>query len=112
MNTTRRTFLKGAAAGAAGVALAGEVSAAFAAPTIYPNTTTAEDFENSAAIAEPITEFADQKTYDVVVVGAGTSGMPAALTALEEGVSVACLQKESVAISQGGSSSGDRKSVV
>ena len=54
----------------------------------------------------PITDFADEKTYDVVVVGAGTGGVPAALSALEEGATVACLQKESAPISQGGSSTG------
>lgn len=65
-----------------------------------------EDFEGSAAEIEPITDFSDEKTYDIVVVGAGTSGLPAVLTALEEGASVACLQKESVPVSQGNGSSG------
>ncbi len=68
--------------------------------------TDADDFKNSVVEIDPITDFADEKTYDIVVVGAGTSGVPAALTALEEGASVACLQKEDKAISQGGSSTG------
>jgi succinate dehydrogenase/fumarate reductase flavoprotein subunit len=55
---------------------------------------------------EPITSFADEQTYDVVVVGAGTAGLPAVLTALEEGASVACLQKESTPIAHGNGSSG------
>lgn len=67
---------------------------------------TLEDFESSAAELETIQDFSDEKTYDIVVVGAGTSGLPAVLTALEEGASVACLQKESVPVAQGNGSSG------
>ena len=65
-----------------------------------------EDFEKSAVELEAIQDFSDEKTYDIVVVGAGTSGLPAVLTALEEGASVACLQKESVPVAQGNGSSG------
>ncbi len=43
---------------------------------------------------------------DVVVVGAGASGVPAALSAFENGASVAVLQKENMAISQGNSGAG------
>jgi fumarate reductase flavoprotein subunit len=39
------------------------------------------------------------KTFDVVVIGAGASGVPAALSAFENGVTVAVLQKENIAIS-------------
>lgn len=57
---------------------------------------------------EPISESAISKTVtvDVVVVGAGASGVPAALSALENGASVAVLQKENIAISQGNSGAG------
>lgn len=55
---------------------------------------------------EPITEFAETKEYDVVVIGAGAAGLPAALTAYEEGASVALLQKENQAISQGSAGLG------
>ena len=104
---SRRSFVAVAAATAGAATLATAASEpAIAAPTVYPDTTTESDFADSAAIAEPITEFVDEKTYDIVVVGAGTAGMPAALTALEEGATVAVLQKETTAISQGGSSSG------
>jgi len=46
------------------------------------------------------------ETYDVVVVGAGASGIPAALSALENGATVAVLQKENIAVSQGNSGAG------
>lgn len=46
------------------------------------------------------------ETFDVVVVGAGASGVPAALSAFENGVTVAVLQKENIAISQGNSGAG------
>ncbi|MBQ3301659.1 MAG: FAD-binding protein, partial [Eggerthellaceae bacterium] len=54
----------------------------------YPNYSMASDFAESVAELEPITEFAGEKTYDIVVVGAGTAGVPAVLTALEEGATV------------------------
>ena len=120
-NMDRRGFIKGSLVlGAAGTvaALGTSLAGCAAAPNgaeqhaggnggfSYPAGTTASDFEQSSAIAVPITEFADEKTYDIVVVGAGTSGLPAVLTALEEGATVACLQKESTPISQGNGSSG------
>lgn len=46
------------------------------------------------------------KTFDVVVVGAGASGVTAALSAAENGASVAVLQKESIVVSQGNSGTG------
>lgn len=46
------------------------------------------------------------ETFDVVVVGAGASGVPAALSAFESGVTVGVLQKENIAISQGNSGAG------
>ena len=110
---TRRTFLKTAAAtGAASVAAAGLAGASAAvadeaaADVEYPAGLIEADFADSPVELAPITDFADEKTYDVVVVGAGTGGVPAALSALEEGATVACLQKASAPISQGGSSTG------
>ena len=110
---TRRTFLKTAAAtGAASVAAAGLAGASAAvadeavAAVEYPAGLIEADFADSPVELAPITDFAAEKTYDVVVVGAGTGGVPAALSALEEGATVACLQKESAPISQGGSSTG------
>ena len=66
---------------------------------------TADDVNASAVILEPITEFAKEVTVDVVVCGAGAAGVPAAVRAAELGASVAVLQKEAVAVSQGNCSS-------
>lgn len=111
----RRDFLKAATVGTVGIAGGGMLAAcsggqpdatASSSSDGYPKGLCEDDFKNSSVVVEPITDFSDEHTYDVVVVGAGTSGLPAALTALEEGASVALLQKESTAISQGALSSG------
>lgn len=54
---------------------------------------------------EPISGVEETKEYDVVVIGAGAAGVPAALAAAEEGASVALIQKEATAISQGNTGS-------
>lgn len=57
---------------------------------------------------EPIakSDIVETKHYDIVVIGAGASGVPAALSACEAGAKVALVQKENQAISQGNSGSG------
>ena len=50
---------------------------------------------------EPITDVADVRDYDVVVIGAGAAGVPAAISAMQAGAKVALLQKEANATSQG-----------
>ena len=69
-----------------------------------------EDINNSAVILEPITEFAAEYDVDVVVCGAGASGVIAAVRAAQLGANVAVLQKEAIAISQGNCSSAIIKS--
>ena len=104
---SRRTFLQGAGATAAVAATAGFAGTAVAEEEVaYPFRMTAEDYAESAVEVAPITSFADEKTYDIVVVGAGTSGVPAVLTALEEGCTVACLEKQAFAVSQGNGCTG------
>ena len=71
---------------------------------------TAEDINASAVILEPITEFAEEVDVDVVVCGAGASGVIAAVKAAEMGAKVAMLQKEPIAVSQGNCSSAIIKS--
>lgn len=46
------------------------------------------------------------RTFDVVVIGAGAAGVPAALSAAEAGAKVAVLQKEDRVVSQGNSGTG------
>lgn len=115
MDLNRRQFLKGTAAVGSVAALGGLLSgcqpskeAERTAPSTssYPAGTTSEDFEASVVELDPITAFADEKHYDIVVIGAGTAGVPAVCTALEEGATVACLQKESIVIAHGNGSSG------
>lgn len=55
---------------------------------------------------EAITDIAETKDYDVVIVGAGAAGIPAACAAIEAGVSVALIQKENKALSQGNTATG------
>lgn len=110
-NQTRRTFV------AAGAALtAGTVAACVAAPAAksayaaegqvpapesLPDGIIEADFEVSAVEREPITDFAAEETYDIVVVSAGTSGVTSVATAIDEGATVCCLQKEDHVYSQG-----------
>lgn len=114
MKLNRRDFVKGGMLGLAAAATLGvtgcapkdDEGLAQTGAVEYPGILTEEDFTNSSVEIEPITSFAEEHEYDIVVVGAGTSGLPAILTALEEGATVACLQKESVPIAQGSSSTG------
>lgn len=54
----------------------------------------------------PSSEIKSVKEFDVVVVGAGAAGVPAALSAAEAGAKVGVLQKESIVVSQGNSGTG------
>ena len=105
--------LKGGAGLAAGAALLGAPPAAprrlrqpndalaSTAAGELPADLKESDFEFSIVEREPITEFAAEETYDIVVVGAGCAGVPAVLTAVEEGAKVACLQKEATVSANG-----------
>ncbi|GGF72864.1 FAD-dependent oxidoreductase [Alteromonas lipolytica] len=54
----------------------------------------------------PITDITETKEFDIVVIGAGTPGVPCALAAREEGATVAILQKEDDASACGNVGSG------
>lgn len=103
---TRRDLFKFggiAAAGVAGASMLGGCSSQQATPVA----TTGEAATGDASLPaffqkpEPITDIAETKDYDVVVIGAGAAGVPAAISAFQEGARVALLQKEATAISQG-----------
>lgn len=116
MSLSRRQFLAGAATIGGTAAIGGLLSGcqpqqqsdqnSADGNSQYPDGTTAEDFQNSVVELAPISDFAEEKTFDIVVIGAGTAGVPAVCTALEEGATVACLQKETVVIAHGNGSSG------
>ena len=106
----RRDFLKSAAVtgalAAGGAMLAGcsgsaSPSKSAAADAVYPEGLIADDFAESPVEVKKVEKFDETKDFELVIVGAGTGGLPAALTAIEEGAkSVAVLQKESEAVSQ------------
>lgn len=74
-----------------------------------PAELTKEEVEGSACELGAVTPD-EIKDYDVVVVGAGAAGVPAAGFAAEAGVSVALLQKEASVVSQGNCASAIIKS--
>lgn len=113
---SRRSFVKGfGAVGAVALAAGGlagcsnqpsSLSATGSTPqdssaVEYPGLIDQKDFALSVVEVDPIEEFVEEATYDIVVVGAGVAGVPAVLTALDEGASVACLQKEPEASANG-----------
>lgn len=111
-NMDRRAFLKGGMAAAAGAAMMTTIGCAPASPNNEKELATTgtkslppdlkeTDFDFSAVEREPITEFVAEETYDIVVVGAGCAGVPAVLTAVEEGAKVVCLQKEATVSANG-----------
>lgn len=104
---TRRDVLKlGGAATTAAIATgtlaktarADEVAAAASG---LPGGILPAELAETPVVVEPITSFTQELDYDVVVVGCGTTGMPAALAAMDQGATVAILQKEEVALAQG-----------
>ena len=79
------------------------------AETVVPEGLTTEEVESSVCELGDITPD-ETKDFDVVVVGAGAAGVPAAGWAAELGGHVALLQKQSVVVSQGNCGSAIIKS--
>lgn len=117
---SRRDFLKGAAIGSAGIGIMGLTGCKPTVATegtpvpdgeVTPSTSasgpfTINEYKDSAVILDPLTDFVGEVTADIVVVGAGAAGVPAAITAAEEGSSVVVLQKHDTPVSQGNCGSG------
>lgn len=100
MELSRRNFLKGALATGAVAASAGALvgcspsESGSSSGAVEPQSVGPQEAVWSWEIPEdPITEFSDEKTYDVVVVGCGLSGMCAAVSAAERGAKVAVIEK-------------------
>ena len=113
---SRRRFLSCAAMGAAGVGimgLAGFTGTNAEAAVAETFTEYAKSTDGGATLhfmpkPEPVADkdIASVETFDVIVVGAGASGVPAALSAAENGAKVAVIQKHPTIVSQGNTGSG------
>ena len=109
---TRREFIKGAAVGAAAVAGAGALASCGPAPAPEcpecPPCPTPEAAVPEKADFEvppppiPASDIKETLTADVVVVGAGTAGLPAALSAAQAGASVILIEKNVTYRADGG----------
>lgn len=92
---SRREFVKGAAAGAATVAGAGILAGCgkeAAAPTAAPPAQATAEPAPTAAVASHLPDKWDYEV-DVIVIGAGATGMPAALKAREMGATVMVVEQ-------------------
>ncbi len=132
----RRDFLKGAALGAAGIAAAGSLAAcssgqsasntnASAESTAASNTgstqagstggvNTASQKWSFEIAPEPIPDdqIAETVSAEVVVVGAGMSGLVSAASCLENGLDTVLISASKAAVSRGGSNNGVYSSVM
>lgn len=97
---TRRDFLKGAAASAAGLAAAGLLGGCAAPSQNEPESPSTPTPEPSAAdwrtAPAPVADSEIKETYDadVIIVGLGHAGIAASRAAVEKGVSVITLEKQ------------------
>jgi succinate dehydrogenase/fumarate reductase flavoprotein subunit len=113
---TAATAVSGLLAGCSGTAAGSAASSSSASvdETVEPSAANApypevdicgklsmSELNASDVVVEPITEYAAEEDYDIVVVGGGLSGMSAAIAAYEAGAKVCVLQKQSVALGQG-----------
>jgi hypothetical protein len=113
---SRRSFLSRTAIAAAGVGvlgLSGCAPRSATEETSGKDVTFGKSSDGAATLSflpkpAPIADadIKDTKTFDVVIVGAGAAGVPAALSAAENGAKVAVLQKENIVVSQGNSGTG------
>ena len=113
---SRRSFLSATAMGAAGIGmlgLAGFTAKNSEATPLDKGMEFAKSSDGGATLnfmpkPAPIADkdIKSTMTFDVLVVGAGASGVPAALAAAENGATVAVIQKHPMPVSQGNTGSG------
>ena len=113
---SRRDFLKGAAAGAASLAvmgLGGTAMAEDAAPEAMTAAKSLEkwDFEIPPAPI-PEDQIAETIEDDIIIIGAGMSGLTTALSAAQNGASVTLFSASSHPISRGGSNFAKNSKVM
>jgi fumarate reductase flavoprotein subunit len=102
---SRRSFLKGVAAGAAGIVAAGALAGCGQQEKPPPDSNAEKQTGYSWEVPpEPIPEKEIKKTVtsDVVVIGAGVSGLMAALAAVESNVKTVLIEKHSSFTARGG----------
>jgi fumarate reductase flavoprotein subunit len=106
----RGFFQRSAAVGSVGAGLLGLRGAAQAAPRSGDYAASSDGGATLGFLPKPQpildSQIAQTLTFDVVVVGAGASGVPAALSAAQDGASVAVVQKHPMPVSQGNTGSG------
>lgn len=110
-NISRRSLLKWGGVAAVGALGAGTLAGCAPQDTDSANSgaslsSTGTEGPSFLAAPDPITDFAETLDFEVIVVGAGAAGVPAALAAQEAGAKVALLQKEDKAVSQGNAAAG------
>ncbi|WOT05771.1 FAD-dependent oxidoreductase [Shewanella youngdeokensis] len=111
---SRRSFLTRAAMGTGAVAFTGLTGSTAAEAATNADCCDAAKSSDGGATLDFMPrpkkvldkDIVSTKTFDVVVVGAGASGVPAALSAAENGAKVAVLQKQAIVVSQGNTGSG------
>ena len=105
----RRKFIKGAAVATAGTMALGCVGAAGADDTVALSAETVNNGSWAFEVApDPVPEDQIAQTYeaDVIVIGAGVSGLVCAASATEEGADVILFAASSTPVSRGGSNHG------
>ena len=110
-NVSRRSFIAGSAAVSAAVAAGAQIAPAIAddaAATTLDADTYAATKWNFEIPPAPIEDSAisDTKEADIIVIGAGLSGLVTAVSALEEGVSVIIVAASKAPVARGGSNNG------
>ena len=109
MELTRRNFVQVAGAATAAAALAGTAMTAVAEETAATESYSGTDYVDAAAdgkeptiidytnVVEEVGEPDETESHDIVVIGAGGTGLAAGIQAFEDGLDVVVLEKKAIA---------------